>query len=108
MPPAGPPWRCRTSRFFPASSNSSPSSADFPMRPIRPFLPLLLAPAFALAQTAAPDPVSIRAPVIALTHVRVIDGLGHAPVDDQTLVITGGRIAAVGAAAQVEIPAGAA
>jgi len=78
------------------------------MRPIRPFLPLLLAPAFALAQTAAPDPVSIRAPVIALTHVRVIDGLGHAPVDDQTLVITGGRIAAVGAAAQVEIPAGAA
>jgi hypothetical protein len=39
----------------------------------------------------------------ALTHVRVIDGLGHAPVADQTIVISGGRVHSIGGA----IPTGA-
>ena len=44
--------------------------------------------------------------VTALTHVRVIDGTGHAPLEDATVVIKGQRIQSVqsGAAA---IPAGA-
>ncbi len=35
------------------------------------------------------------APVIALTHVRVIDGTGAAPREDQTLIISNGKIAAI-------------
>ncbi len=51
--------------------------------------------------------VSVDAPVVALTHVRVIDGTGAPPSDDQTVVIAGGRIQAVGSAATTQIPAGA-
>jgi imidazolonepropionase-like amidohydrolase len=47
------------------------------------------------------------APVIALTHVRVIDGTGGAPRTDQTLVIAGGKIAALGDTASTKIPEGA-
>ena len=39
--------------------------------------------------------VAAPASVIALTHVRVIDGTGAAPQEDETLVIDHGRIAAV-------------
>ena len=49
--------------------------------------------------------VSVAAPVIALVHVRVIDGTGAPPREDQTIVIEHGRIAAVGEA--VAVPAGA-
>lgn len=42
--------------------------------------------------------VSVAEPVVAITHVRVIDGTGAAPAADQTLVIRDGRIAAVGSA----------
>ncbi len=47
------------------------------------------------------------APIIALTHVRVIDGTGAAPRADQTLVIANGKIAALGDAASTKIPEGA-
>ena len=43
----------------------------------------------------------------ALTGARVIDGAGRAPIESATVVITNGRIAAVGPAASVSIPAGA-
>jgi imidazolonepropionase-like amidohydrolase len=46
-------------------------------------------------------------PVVALTHVRVIDGSGGDARDDQTIVIAGGRISAVGAARTIRIPDGA-
>jgi imidazolonepropionase-like amidohydrolase len=46
-------------------------------------------------------------PVVALAHVRVIDGLGGPGKDDQTITIEGGRISAVGDAADVKIPPGA-
>jgi imidazolonepropionase-like amidohydrolase len=36
--------------------------------------------------------VRVQAPSIALTHVRVIDGTGAAPLEDQTVVIAGGKI----------------
>jgi len=46
-------------------------------------------------------------PVVALTHVRIIDGTGAPARDDQMLIIEGGRIVQVGAAASVQVPAGA-
>ena len=51
--------------------------------------------------------VSVDAPVIALTHVRVIDGTGAPPREDQTLVIEGGKIAAMGASSSATVPPGA-
>jgi imidazolonepropionase-like amidohydrolase len=49
--------------------------------------------------------VTVSDPVIALEHVRVIDGTGAAPVENQTILIDHGKIAAVGNT--VTIPAGA-
>jgi imidazolonepropionase-like amidohydrolase len=51
--------------------------------------------------------IKTDAPVIALTHVKIIDGTGAAPTDDQTVVISGGKISWMGAAAQASIPSGA-
>lgn len=51
--------------------------------------------------------VSMDAPVIVLTHVKVIDGTGAPARDDQTVVIDNGRISAVGRSGQVQVPAGA-
>ncbi len=56
---------------------------------------------------AAGSYVEIDAPVVALTHVRLIDGTGAAPREDQTIVIEGERIASVGAAGSVTVPQGA-
>src|SRR6266568_286123 len=47
------------------------------------------------------------APVVALTHVRVIDGTGAVPRTDQTLVIANGKITGMGDAASTKIPEGA-
>jgi enamidase len=51
--------------------------------------------------------VAVDTAVLALTHVRVIDGTGAPPRDDQTILIRDGRIAAVGGAAGVQVPANA-
>ncbi len=51
--------------------------------------------------------VSVDTPVVALTHVRLIDGTGAAPADDRTIVIADGKIQQVGPAASVRVPAGA-
>jgi imidazolonepropionase-like amidohydrolase len=61
----------------------------------------------------APNPnapsnfVRFQAPVIALTHVRVIDGTGGPVRDNQVLILRDGNIATVGDAASVTLPAGA-
>jgi imidazolonepropionase-like amidohydrolase len=70
---------------------------------------LLAAAAFAQGRFAPGNKpfVTVDAPVIALEHVRVIDGTGAAPAEDQTIVIDHGRIAAVGPAAATAVPAGA-
>ncbi|HEY3204126.1 MAG TPA: amidohydrolase family protein [Thermoanaerobaculia bacterium] len=81
------------------------------MRTARGLLLLLLARATSFAaggpdlSTELRELVSVDAPVVALTHVRVIDGTGAAARDDQTLVISGGRIESIGDAPA--IPAGA-
>ena len=49
--------------------------------------------------------VSVPESVVALTNVRVIDGTGAAPRDDQTIVIENGRITAVGPASSTQAPA---
>jgi len=49
----------------------------------------------------------VDAPVVALVHVRVIDGTGAAPRADQTIVLRDGMIDALGDAGKVKIPDGA-
>ncbi len=49
--------------------------------------------------------VSVAEPVVALTHVLVIDGTGAAPKPDQTIIIRDGKIVDVGPAARVTVPA---
>ena len=51
--------------------------------------------------------VRIDAPVVALSNVRVIDGTGAEPREQQTLVIRDGVIAEVGDASRVTAPTGA-
>ncbi len=51
--------------------------------------------------------VSVDAPVIALTHARVIDGTGVAPLEDQTVILNNGIITAIGSASSTAVPAGA-
>ncbi|MEP6494325.1 MAG: amidohydrolase family protein [bacterium] len=72
--------------------------------------------AIATAQPRQPRPtltpatrayVKIDTAVVALTHVRVIDGTGAPARDNQTLVIRDGNIVSVGNAAGAQIPAGA-
>lgn len=47
---------------------------------------------------------TVRGPVVALEHARVIDGTGAQARDDQTILIVDGRIARVGSSAQVQVP----
>jgi imidazolonepropionase-like amidohydrolase len=70
---------------------------------------LLAYAAAASAQPASFAPetrqfIKYDAPVIALTHVRVIDGTGAAAVDDQTVVIRSGKLQSIGASATVRPP----
>ena len=57
--------------------------------------------------TSAHEYVTVSAPTIAFTHARVIDGTGAPARTEQTVVVRDGKIAAVGDAASVAIPAGA-
>jgi imidazolonepropionase-like amidohydrolase len=69
---------------------------------------LMLACSVALvAQPLSPQVrgfVKVDAPVVALTHVRVIDGTGAAPREDQTVVISKGKIESVSDAASANVP----
>jgi imidazolonepropionase-like amidohydrolase len=51
--------------------------------------------------------VAVDTNVVALTHVRVIDGTGAPARENQTVVIRNGNIAALGPASSVQVPAGA-
>src|SRR5689334_16245546 len=71
----------------------------------------LLLCSFSVLANAAPSKdvaafIKYDQPVIALTHVRVIDGTGAAAKGDQTIVIRGGKIAAI-QPASAATPAGA-
>jgi len=47
--------------------------------------------------------IRVEAPVITLTHVRVIDGTGAAPLEDQTIVITDGKIQSIALTAGAKV-----
>lgn len=51
--------------------------------------------------------ITVDTSLVALTHVLLVDGTGAAPKSDQTIVLRAGKIAAVGPAASVQVPAGA-
>jgi imidazolonepropionase-like amidohydrolase len=73
-------------------------------------LSLFLVVGVAHAQTLSPavkELVKVDAPLIALVHARVIDGTGAPARADQTVVVEGGRIRAVGDSARTPQPKGA-
>jgi enamidase len=83
---------------------------------VRSFITASLALSLAAAALPAQRPtlsrnvlqyVAIDTPTVALTHVRVIDGTGARPRDNQTIIVRDGRIAALGDAASIQIPSGA-
>ena len=51
--------------------------------------------------------IRVEAPVVALTHVRVIDGTGAAPLEDQTIVIAEGKIQSIAPSTTAAVPTGA-
>jgi imidazolonepropionase-like amidohydrolase len=71
------------------------------------FAAFLWTAASVTAQTVSPQVkpfVKIDAPVVALAHVRVIDGTGAAAREDQTVVLSAGKIASIADAASANIP----
>jgi imidazolonepropionase-like amidohydrolase len=73
---------------------------------MKPIIALLLLITICAAQSQQPDRqqfIRVEAPVIALTHVRVIDGTGSAAREDQTIVLRDGKIEWVGPAAEAKI-----
>ncbi|MCC6317465.1 MAG: amidohydrolase family protein [Gemmatimonadaceae bacterium] len=76
---------------------------------LRSILPCLLLPVAVAAQRPAITPgqrpfVTVDSPLVALTHVRLIDGTGGPVREDQTIVVRDGRIVAVGASAGLTAP----
>jgi imidazolonepropionase-like amidohydrolase len=71
-------------------------------------LPILLLLSVAITSLAqAPDRqqfIRTEAPVIVLSHVRVIDGTAAAPRDDQTIVISDGKIQSIEPSATAKVP----
>lgn len=51
--------------------------------------------------------ISVNAPVVALTHVRLVDGTGAPARADQTIIVTGNEIRAVGPSRSTTVPRGA-
>ncbi len=66
------------------------------MKIIITLLLILAASINTFAQTDRAQFIRIEAPLIALTHVRIIDGTGAAPVEDQTIVISEGKFSRSG------------
>jgi imidazolonepropionase-like amidohydrolase len=68
---------------------------------------VMWAAAFAVGQALSPqvkDFVKVDAPVVALTHVRVIDGTGAPAREDQTVILNQEKIESVGDASAANVP----
>jgi len=78
------------------------------MRKLSVVVVLLLACRVAfVGQTLSPGVqafVKVNAPVVALTHVRVIDGTGAAAREDHTVILNHGKIESVGDASAASVP----
>jgi imidazolonepropionase-like amidohydrolase len=74
-------------------------------------LAVLIAGAIHAWGQTPPDPtaklIREKSPLIAITHVLVVDGTGAAPAEDQTIVFDHGKIVALGASVNTAPPAGA-
>jgi imidazolonepropionase-like amidohydrolase len=91
------------------------ASPRFPFRTLSLVAPTLAAAA-AITPAAAQRPprlgpqvtrfVEVDGPVV-ITNVRVIDGLGNQALERQSVVLSGGKITAIGPAGSVQAPAGA-
>jgi len=83
-------------------------SDDARMRVMRTVWAALVVLAGLLSQSPAPQGrrpfISIDAPIVALTHARVVDGTGAPALEDQTIVLRGSRIEAVGPSASTRVP----
>jgi imidazolonepropionase-like amidohydrolase len=51
--------------------------------------------------------IRLNAPLVALTHARVIDGTGTAPLENSTVILSSGKIQAIGSAVTTPVPPGA-
>jgi imidazolonepropionase-like amidohydrolase len=71
----------------------------------------LIIAAAAIAQTQKSSDVAafitVDAPVFVLNHVRVIDGTGTVPKEDQAIMVANGKVQSIGPAASAQIPQGA-
>jgi len=72
-------------------------------------LTLLLSGCYSLAAAQAVSPlvksfIQVDAPVVALTHVRVIDGTGAPAREDQTIVLNKDKIESAGDASAASVP----
>jgi imidazolonepropionase-like amidohydrolase len=67
----------------------------------------LAAQSFTALAPPVQELVSVSEPRVALTHVRVVDGTGRPPLDDQTVVIENGKISSVAPSSSPVVPAGA-
>ncbi len=69
---------------------------------------LLFISVAAVAQNAPPNDatpfISVPGPVVVLNHVRVIDGTGSPAKENQTILISGGKIAAIGDFGTLALP----
>lgn len=65
------------------------------------------AQAFSALSPAVQQVVSVAEARVALVNVRVVDGAGRPPLENQTIVIENGRITSVSPAAEARVPAGA-
>ena len=84
------------------------------MRKSRMLLALILFGAWTIAQAQSAELspavkafVTVDAPVFALVHVRVVDGTGQPAREDQTIVVAGGRIQALGDSNSTTVPSAA-
>jgi len=76
-------------------------------RAIFAIISLVFAASVVSGQTLSPQVhqfVKVDASVIALTHVRVIDGTGAAAREDQTVILSNGKIESVGSTASTNTP----
>jgi imidazolonepropionase-like amidohydrolase len=89
------------------SYNPCENSEEEPMRNLMQVSLITLIASLAYAQSPSSQVkafIKIEAPVVALTHVRVIDGTGAAAREDQTVILRNGKIDSLADASSAGIP----
>jgi imidazolonepropionase-like amidohydrolase len=92
-------------RYIPIALAAACLAGAAPVPPPADVAARILAPAASPGEAVAPF-VKVPGGIVALRHVRVIDGTGARPLEDRIVVIEGGRIVAI-AGPDARLPAGA-